>query len=42
MRNLIFAGACLLATALAGCQQTPPANDQLDAVLWTQTSIGII
>ena len=24
---------------LAGCQQTPPANDQLDAVLWTQTSI---
>ncbi|WP_416363046.1 5'-nucleotidase, lipoprotein e(P4) family [Pseudomonas sp. NFX183] len=39
MRNLIFAGACLLATALAGCQQTPPANDQLDAVLWTQTSI---
>ena len=39
MRNLIFAGACLLTTALAGCQQTPPANDQLDAVLWTQTSI---
>lgn len=25
--------------ALAGCQQRPPANDQLDAVLWTQTSI---
>ena len=39
MRNLIFAGVCLLTTALAGCQQTPPANDQLDAVLWTQTSI---
>ncbi|QHD07874.1 5'-nucleotidase, lipoprotein e(P4) family [Pseudomonas sp. R76] len=39
MRNLIFAGACLLTTALVGCQQTPPANDQLDAVLWTQTSI---
>ncbi len=39
MRNLIFASVCLLTTALAGCQQTPPANDQLDAVLWTQTSI---
>ncbi|MEW5509231.1 5'-nucleotidase, lipoprotein e(P4) family [Pseudomonas antarctica] len=39
MRNLIFAGVCLLTTALTGCQQTPPANDQLDAVLWTQTSI---
>lgn len=39
MRNLIFTGVCLLTTALAGCQQTPPANDQLDAVLWTQTSI---
>ena len=39
MRNLIFAGFCLLTTALTGCQQTPPANDQLDAVLWTQTSI---
>jgi len=39
MRNLFFASACLLTTALAGCQQTPPANDQLDAVLWTQTSI---
>ncbi|QJI12702.1 acid phosphatase [Pseudomonas sp. ADAK22] len=39
MRNLIFAGVCLLTTSLAGCQQTPPANDQLDAVLWTQTSI---
>ncbi|SFS24571.1 5'-nucleotidase, lipoprotein e(P4) family [Pseudomonas sp. NFACC42-2] len=35
MRPLIFASLCLL----AGCQQTPPANDQLDAVLWTQTSI---
>ena len=39
MRNLLFASVCLLTTALAGCQQTPPANDQLDAVLWTQTSI---
>ena len=39
MRNLFFASACLLTIALAGCQQTPPANDQLDAVLWTQTSI---
>lgn len=30
----------ILATALlAGCQQHPPANDQLDAVLWSQTSI---
>src|SRR5471032_1188897 len=35
MRNLIFATVCLL----AGCQQQPPAIDQLDAVLWTQTSI---
>jgi hypothetical protein len=24
---------------LVGCQQYPPTNDQLDAVLWTQTSI---
>jgi acid phosphatase len=39
MRNLIFASVCLLSTALVGCQQQPPANDQLDAVLWTQTSI---
>ena len=39
MRNLLFASLCLLTTALAGCQQHPPANDQLDAVLWTQTSI---
>ncbi|MGY2401149.1 5'-nucleotidase, lipoprotein e(P4) family [Pseudomonas sp. SDO5271_S396] len=39
MRNLIFASVCLLSSALTGCQQTPPANDQLDAVLWTQTSI---
>lgn len=39
MRHLIFASICLLTTALTGCQQTPPANDQLDAVLWTQTSI---
>ncbi|BCD89091.1 5'-nucleotidase, lipoprotein e(P4) family [Pseudomonas solani] len=29
----------LLAALLGGCQQHPPANDQLDAVLWTQTSI---
>ncbi|QXH79280.1 5'-nucleotidase, lipoprotein e(P4) family [Pseudomonas salmasensis] len=39
MRNLFFASLCLFTTALAGCQQHPPANDQLDAVLWTQTSI---
>lgn len=39
MRNLMFASVCLLSTALVGCQQRPPANDQLDAVLWTQTSI---
>ncbi|WP_034107453.1 5'-nucleotidase, lipoprotein e(P4) family [Pseudomonas lurida] len=39
MRNLIFTSVCLLSTALVGCQQQPPANDQLDAVLWTQTSI---
>ena len=39
MRNLMFSGVCLLSTALIGCQQQPPANDQLDAVLWTQTSI---
>ncbi|TBU97585.1 5'-nucleotidase, lipoprotein e(P4) family [Phytopseudomonas dryadis] len=31
--------ASLLLAALTGCQQHPPANDQLDAVLWTQTSI---
>ena len=39
MRNLMFSSVCLLSTALIGCQQQPPANDQLDAVLWTQTSI---
>ena len=39
MRNLIFSSVCLLSTALVGCQQQPPANDQLDAVLWTQTSV---
>lgn len=39
MRNLMFSSVCLLSTALVGCQQQPPANDQLDAVLWTQTSI---
>lgn len=39
MRNLMFASVCLLSTAIVGCQQQPPANDQLDAVLWTQTSI---
>lgn len=39
MRNLIYSSVCLLSTALVGCQQQPPANDQLDAVLWTQTSI---
>ncbi|ATP50636.1 acid phosphatase [Pseudomonas putida] len=31
--------ATLLATLLTGCQQHPPANDQLDAVLWAQTSV---
>jgi hypothetical protein len=31
MRTLILASPCLL----AGCQHPPPANDQLDAVLWT-------
>ncbi|KGE65541.1 MULTISPECIES: 5'-nucleotidase, lipoprotein e(P4) family [Pseudomonas] len=39
MRNLFFSSVCLLSTTLVGCQQQPPANDQLDAVLWTQTSI---
>lgn len=39
MRNLMLSSVCLLSTALMGCQQQPPANDQLDAVLWTQTSI---
>lgn len=39
MRNLMLSSVCLLSTALVGCQQQPPANDQLDAVLWTQTSI---
>ncbi|WP_338805812.1 HAD family acid phosphatase [Pseudomonas chlororaphis] len=39
MRHSMLASACLLASALVGCQQRPPANDQLDAVLWTQTSI---
>ena len=39
MRNLMFSSVCLLSTTLVGCQQQPPANDQLDAVLWTQTSI---
>lgn len=29
----------LLAALLAGCQVQPAANDQLDAVLWTQTSV---
>lgn len=39
MRNPIVASVCLASALLAGCQQQPPANDQLDAVLWTQTSI---
>ena len=30
---------CLLASLLTGCQQSPKPHDQLDAVLWTQTSI---
>ncbi|AVO55991.1 5'-nucleotidase, lipoprotein e(P4) family [Ectopseudomonas mendocina] len=28
-----------LSVLLAACQQHPPANDQLDAVLWSQTAI---
>lgn len=39
MGKLIICGTLVLLTTLAGCQQRPPANDQLDAVLWTQTSI---
>lgn len=39
MRLMNVAGVCLLSSVLMGCQQRPPANDQLDAVLWTQTSI---
>ncbi|MNM52112.1 Lipoprotein E precursor [compost metagenome] len=31
--------ATLLTALLSGCQHNPPANDQLDAVLWTQTSV---
>ncbi|SDI98040.1 5'-nucleotidase, lipoprotein e(P4) family [Pseudomonas flavescens] len=30
---------CVLGSLLTGCQQTPKAHDQLDAVLWTQTAI---
>lgn len=32
-------GVILFAVLLAACQQHPPANDQLDAVLWSQTAI---
>lgn len=39
MGKFFISGALVLCAALAGCQQRPPANDQLDAVLWTQTSI---
>ena len=30
---------CVVASLLTGCQQAPKGHDQLDAVLWTQTSI---
>lgn len=39
MRTPILAAMSLASAVLTGCQHTPPANDQLDAVLWTQTSI---
>ncbi|BCG24614.1 5'-nucleotidase, lipoprotein e(P4) family [Pseudomonas tohonis] len=39
MRIATPLATALLVALLAGCQQHPPANDQLDAVLWTQTSI---
>ena len=39
MTRSVSLTAALLATLLTGCQQHPPANDQLDAVLWTQTSV---
>lgn len=39
MGKFIIGGTLAALVALAGCQQRPPANDQLDAVLWTQTSI---
>lgn len=34
-----IASVMVLTALLAGCQQRPPANDQLDAVLWSQTAI---
>jgi acid phosphatase len=39
MSKFIISGTLAALIALAGCQQRPVANDQLDAVLWTQTSI---
>lgn len=39
MGKFFISGTLVLCAALVGCQQRPPANDQLDAVLWTQTSI---
>ncbi|GLK90368.1 5'-nucleotidase, lipoprotein e(P4) family [Pseudomonas turukhanskensis] len=39
MHNRVTASTLALLALLGGCQQQPPANDQLDAVLWTQTSI---
>lgn len=33
------AGVILLAMLSTACQHNPPANDQLDAVLWSQTAI---
>jgi acid phosphatase len=39
MRNLMISVLLTTLGLAGGCQQQPPANDQLDAVLWTQTSI---
>jgi acid phosphatase len=39
MRNVMISAVLATLGLAGGCQQQPPANDQLDAVLWTQTSI---
>lgn len=39
MRNVMISVVLATLGLASGCQQQPPANDQLDAVLWTQTSI---
>ena len=39
LRSIAVAGIISITGALLGCQSLPEANDQLDAVLWTQTSI---